>query len=157
MEWYKFNGEKLKYPIEVMVDLAIVHEMSNGNKIKVCVGTDSQVKGTLTQFATVLLFLREKKGGYIYFTRQKSALKLSIKERMIAEVTMSIQWTYELFPILQKYSIPLEVHADINTDSTFKSNTALKEAMGYIMGMGYVFKAKPEAFASSYCADRLVH
>ncbi|PDH51276.1 MAG: hypothetical protein CNE98_07310, partial [Bacteroidetes bacterium MED-G17] len=38
----------------------------------------------------------------------------------------------------------------------FKSNIALKEAMGYILGMGYTFKAKPEAFASSYCANKVV-
>jgi predicted RNase H-related nuclease YkuK (DUF458 family) len=53
--------------------------------------------------------------------------------------------------------VALEVHADINSDPSFKSNVALKEAMGYILGMGYTFKAKPDAFASSYCADRLVH
>jgi predicted RNase H-related nuclease YkuK (DUF458 family) len=28
--------------------------------------------------------------------------------------------------------------------------------MGYIMGMGYEFKAKPYAFASSSCADKVV-
>jgi hypothetical protein len=50
----------------------------------------------------------------------------------------------------------VEVHADINTDPEFKSNVALKDAMGYILGMGYVFKAKPFAFASSNCADMMV-
>jgi hypothetical protein len=45
---------------------------------------------------------------------------------------------------------------DINTDISFKSNVALKEAMGYIKGMGYEFKAKPFAFASSSCADKVV-
>jgi uncharacterized protein len=50
----------------------------------------------------------------------------------------------------------LEVHADINTDPYFQSNIALREAMGYIMGMGFVFKGKPDAFASSNCADKVV-
>jgi predicted RNase H-related nuclease YkuK (DUF458 family) len=57
---------------------------------------------------------------------------------------------------LEQYKIPLEVHADINCEAHFKSNTALKEAMGYIRGMGYEFKAKPYAFASSSCADKVV-
>ena len=39
----------------------------------------------------------------------------------------------------------------------FKSNDALKEAMGYILGMGFAFKAKPEAFASSSCANKVVN
>ena len=34
---------------------------------------------------------------------------------------------------------------------------ALAEAMGYILGMGFAFKAKPEAFASSCCADKVVN
>jgi hypothetical protein len=38
----------------------------------------------------------------------------------------------------------------------FKSNDALKEAMGYILGMGFAFKAKPNAFASSNCANKIV-
>jgi len=56
-----------------------------------------------------------------------------------------------------KYQVEMEVHADINTNPSFKSNDALKEAMGYILGMGFAFKAKPEAFASSCCADKAVN
>ena len=55
------------------------------------------------------------------------------------------------------YEVELEVHADINTDPNFQSNVALKEAMGYILGMGFVFKAKPHAFASSSCAGDGLH
>ena len=75
---------------------------------------------------------------------------------MIKEVADSIEVAYELCPIFDKYDVEMEVHADINTDPQFKSNIALKEAMGYIMGMGYTFRAKPEAFASSYCANKAV-
>ena len=47
--------------------------------------------------------------------------------------------------------------ADINTNPQFKSNEALRDAMGYILGMGFAFKAKPEAFASSSCANKVVN
>jgi predicted RNase H-related nuclease YkuK (DUF458 family) len=50
----------------------------------------------------------------------------------------------------------MEVHADINTNPNFKSHDALKEAMGYILGMGFAFRAKPHAFASSSCANKVV-
>jgi predicted RNase H-related nuclease YkuK (DUF458 family) len=50
----------------------------------------------------------------------------------------------------------MEVHADINQSPNFESNVALKEAMGYILGMGFEFKAKPDAFASSSCANKVV-
>ncbi len=29
--------------------------------------------------------------------------------------------------------------------------------MGYILGLGFAFKAKPEAFASSSCANKVVN
>ena len=63
----------------------------------------------------------------------------------------------ELCNLFIQYDVDMEVHADINTNPQFKSNDALREAMGYILGMGFAFKAKPEAFASSSCADKAVN
>jgi predicted RNase H-related nuclease YkuK (DUF458 family) len=76
---------------------------------------------------------------------------------MLVEVAKSIEIAYELCDLFNKYDVDLEVHADINTNPQFKSNEALREAMGYILGMGYAFKAKPDAFASSCCADKMVN
>ncbi len=157
MEWYHFNGQKTDLPLDEMVEAAILRELAAGNRLKICIGSDSQVKGEVTEFATVVVFLREKKGGYILFSKEKSINNMSVRERMIKEVSYSVQLAYSLCSLLDRYDVGLEVHADINTDPAFKSNTALKDAMGYILGMGFVFKAKPEAFASSYCADRVVH
>ena len=157
MEWYHFNGQKTDLPLDEMVEAAILRELAAGNRLKSCIGSDSQVKGEVTEFATVVVFLREKKGGYILFSKEKSINSMSVRERMIKEVSYSVQLAYSLCSLLDRYDVGLEVHADINTDPAFKSNTALKDAMGYILGMGFVFKAKPEAFASSYCADRVVH
>ncbi len=81
---------------------------------------------------------------------------MSIRERMITEVAKSVEVAYSLCDLLDAYDVALEVHADINTDPSFPSNSALNEAMGYILSMGFVFKAKPEAFASSSCADKMV-
>ncbi|MFZ1751936.1 MAG: ribonuclease H-like YkuK family protein [Saprospiraceae bacterium] len=156
MEWRKFNGQKIKIPIDDMVESAIISEIQLGNKLKICIGSDSQVKSGVTEFASVIVFVREKKGGYMYFSSEITMQKMTLKERMIKEVAMSVQLAYSLCHLLDKYHVELEVHADINTDPSFKSNIALKDAMGYILGMGFVFKAKPEAFASSCCADRVV-
>jgi hypothetical protein len=82
---------------------------------------------------------------------------LGIKERMLNEVSRSIAIAYEICPLLELYDVDMEVHADINTNPQFKSNSALSEAMGYILGMGFKFKAKPNAFASSCCANKIVH
>lgn len=156
MAWRKFNGEKIETPIKEMVENTIVRETDMGYKLKVCIGSDSQVKGSTVEFATVIVFLREHRGGFMYISNEKSKKKMSLKERMILEVAKSVEVAYNLCDLLDKYDVDLEVHADINTNPNFKSNEALKEAMGYILGMGFVFKAKPEAFASSYCADKVI-
>ncbi len=156
MLWRKFNGDYLQDTIKDSVEQAIKRESRQGNKLKVCIGTDSQVKGKETEFATVIVFLREGAGGFMYIQNDKSIHQYSIKERMLVEVAKSIEVAYDLCGLFTEYHVEMEVHADINTSPQFKSNEALREAMGYILGMGFAFKAKPEAFASSSCANKVV-
>ncbi len=155
MHWRKFNGESIHLPIKKAVADAIIKESAKGIKLKVCIGTDSQVKGADTEFATVIVFLREHNGGFMYIHNEKTKTKYHIKERMLVEVAKSIEIAYELCDLFIEHQVEMEVHADINTNPQFKSNDALREAMGYILGMGFAFKAKPEAFASSCCADKV--
>ena len=156
MTWRKFSGEIIQSPIMEEVERAIEREHLLGNKLKVCIGTDSQVKGAVTDFATVIVFIREARGAFMFIHQERTSQKMTIKERMLCEVQKSIDIAYKLCDLLDVYDVDLEVHADINTNPMFKSNQALPEAMGYILGMGFVFKAKPEAFASSYCANKMV-
>jgi hypothetical protein len=157
MKWRKFNGEPLELPIYHAVEAAIKREMGKGYRLKVCIGTDSQVKGQETEFATVIVFLREGHGGFMFIHNEKTKHQFTIKERMLTEVAKSIEIAYELCNLFTIHNVDMEVHADINTNPHFKSNDALKEAMGYILGMGFAFKAKPEAFASSSCANKIVN
>ncbi len=157
MLWRKFNGEHINLPIKSAVEEMIQKEAATGNRLKVCIGTDSQVKGNETEFATVIVFLREGRGGFMFIHNETTLIKYSIKERMLVEVSKSIEIAYELCDLFTRYEVDMEVHADINTNPQFKSNEALREATGYILGMGFAFKAKPEAFASSSCANRMVN
>jgi predicted RNase H-related nuclease YkuK (DUF458 family) len=155
MSWRRLNGSRILLPIKEAVEKTIQKELADGHQLKVCIGTDSQVRGKNIGFATVIVFLREGKGGFMFINSEVVVQKMSIRERMIQEVSRSVTLAYELSSIWDKYDLALEIHADINTDASFKSNVALKEAMGYIKGMGYEFKAKPNAFASSSCADKV--
>src|SRR5689334_9568768 len=157
MKWRKFNGDPIELPIYQAVENAIKRETSRGFRLKVCIGTDSQVKGLDTEFATVIVFLREGHGGFMFIHNEKTKDRYSVKERMLVEVAKSIEIAYELCDLFTEYDVDMEVHADINTNPQFKSNLALREAMGYILGMGFAFKAKPEAFASSSCANKVVN
>lgn len=154
--WRKLDGTRIEKPLLEAVEETIVRETEAGYRLKVCIGTDSQVRGKVIEFASVIVFLREKKGGFMFIHNSRIDKTMSLKERMITEVAHSVDVAYKLCDLLDRYKVELEVHADINTDPHFQSNTALREAMGYILGMGFVFKAKPDAFASSYCADKVV-
>lgn len=155
MSWRRLNGSRILLPIKEAVEKTIQKELAEGHPLKVCIGTDSQVRGKNIGFATVIVFLREGKGGFMFINSEIVVQEMAIRERMIQEVSRSVTLAYELSEIWDKYDVALEIHADINTDASFKSNVALKEAMGYIKGMGYEFKAKPNAFASSSCADKV--
>jgi len=155
-QWRKLSGERIKTPIADEVTNVLKREREAGYDMKVCIGTDSQVKGKETEFATVIVFIRKGKGGFMYIHNETTKQRMSIKQRMLMEVGKSIEVAYALCNIFSRFSVSMEVHADINTNPNFKSNDALKEAMGYIVGMGFAFKAKPEAFASSNCANKIV-
>lgn len=155
--WTRISGEKIGGEILTEVEGILKKERALGNELKVCIGTDSQEHKDGIEFATVIVFIRKQSGGFMLIEKTRTSDRISIKERMIKEVAKSIEIAYQLCDVLDRNDVALEVHADINTDPRFKSNTALSEAMGYIMGMGYKFKAKPDAFASSSCADRFVN
>ncbi len=156
MNWRRLNGQRIERPLLEAVEDVIQRETAEGHRLKVCIGTDSQVLGDEVHFATVIVFLREKRGGFMFISNDKSTRQMSLRERMILEVGRSVEVAYALCELLDRYDVGLEVHADINTDPMFESNAALKEAMGYILSMGFEFKAKPDAFASSSCADKFV-
>ena len=126
--------------------------MTTGKSGRYGPGTTQANKWTAKQW-----FLWEKHGGFMFINNDKTTKQYSIKERMLVEVARSIETAYELCDLFTQYDVDMEVHADINTNPQFKSNEALREAMGYILGMGFAFKAKPEAFASSSCANKCVN
>ncbi len=155
-QWRKLNGERIRIPIAEEIANVLMREREAGYELKVCIGTDSQVKNRVTEFATVIVFIRKGKGGFMYIHNETTQQRMTIKQRMLMEVGKSIEVAYALCNVFSRFSVDMEVHADINTNPSFKSNDALKDAMGYIVGMGFAFKAKPEAFASSSCANKVV-
>lgn len=166
MEW-KRNDKIIDKPILNYLESLIEEELSKNYSLKVSIGTDSQKaeKGTY-KFATVILITTSEdlgdvvvgRGGIIiystYYHYFKKTNKELVNERMVFEVSKSVEVAYELATLLDLYDIPLEIHADINPDPNHASNKALQQAVGYILGMGYEFKIKPDAFAATNGADK---
>ena len=47
--WRKLDGTRIRQPIDEEVRQAIVRENEAGHQLKICIGTDSQVKGCETE------------------------------------------------------------------------------------------------------------
>ena len=78
MNWQKFNGETLHVPILQAVEDTIIREHQLGNKLKIYIGTDSQVKRGIVEFATVIVFLREHRGGFMFIHKDRKTHNMSI-------------------------------------------------------------------------------
>lgn len=181
LKWKRVNVGAVKEPILEYLEKLFDVELGKGNKLRVAVGTDSQKSGGGYKFATVILIITEKclgfekdgseivkgNGGIVIgatfweemkaSTRTKKHREIEVlNQRMLLEVSKSIEVAYEIAPLLDLYGIKMEIHADINPDiEVGLSAGALQEAVGYILGMGYDFKIKPDAYAASKAADNL--
>ena len=91
MNWRSLNGKYYEGPIEEILEEAIQREYNLGNQLKICVGTDSQVYKEKIEYATVVVVLREGRGGFMFIKSDKGYGPISIKERMLIEVSKSIE------------------------------------------------------------------
>ena len=175
MKWIR-NNKPIEEDLVDYLQNLFDEQMEKNRTLKVSIGTDSQkIKGTLYKFATVILITAtEDLGGGVIWGRGGMIIsstynhdfmkkdsgdgrkrdKELVNERMVFEVGKSIEVATEIAELLDVYEIPLEIHADINPNPKHDSNKALQSAVGYILGMGYEFKIKPEAWAASTAADR---
>jgi predicted RNase H-related nuclease YkuK (DUF458 family) len=173
MEW-KRNNKVIEENIVDYLEKLFDEQLANNRILNVSIGTDSQkITGTLYKFATVIVITTTEdlgggvivgRGGMIiYATYNHDFMKKEIdgkkrdkelvNERMVFEVGKSIEVATQVAELLDLYEIPLAIHADINPNPKHESNKALQSAVGYILGMGYEFKIKPEAYAASTVAD----
>ena len=70
MGWKTFSGIELNSSLLETIDSTIFDEIQAFGKPRICIGTDSQVKGSLVEFATVILFLRKGRGGFMYVNKE---------------------------------------------------------------------------------------
>lgn len=107
-------------------------------------------------FATVaVIHLNGRCGCRVYGKVEKERdYTGSMRMRLVREAHKATEMALLFEEDLILYDVPFEIHLDINSNDKHKSNIALKEAAGYVLGMlGMKPKFKPEAFAASCTAD----
>lgn len=92
--------------------------------------------------------------GDVSRERDYDAKAAKPRMRLMTEVYKIAELYLQLADVLEDRYV--EVHLDINPDELYGSSCVINEAIGYIKGMCNVIPmVKPNAFAASYCADRL--
>jgi predicted RNase H-related nuclease YkuK (DUF458 family) len=129
---------------------------------EIFIGCDSQNHGRSTSYATVIVLHNKGRGGHVLFTqdaiprvkigRQNAKTEVEF-QRLWSEVERSI----EIAEYLKDNNIkrPAFIDIDLNPDPQFKSNQALRAALGYVESLGYVVRCKPDAVSATYVADKL--
>jgi predicted RNase H-related nuclease YkuK (DUF458 family) len=122
------------------------------------VGADSQRfrKGGVTYVAyvtAIILHIDSEHGGKLFKQLKIQRDYGQTRLRLMNEVYMASEAATEILDCVGARTF--EIHLDINPDNKFKSNSVVKEATGYVLGMfGFTPKIKPESFAASTVSDR---
>lgn len=122
----------------------------------IIVGSDSQkVKADTYDFVSALIIHRLGWGGIYFWRREVLSRKISLKERIYREATMSLE-TSETFVSffklngISRYNI--QIHVDIGHNG--ETRDLINEVTGMIRSSGYDIRIKPDSFGASKVADR---
>jgi uncharacterized protein len=127
------------------------------------IGTDSHEKenngdSKTINLVTAVLVHRQGFGGK-YFWRRKDVSNIhSLREKIYAETSESLNFALFYVPLLRKalngksplYN--LEIHIDVGEHGDTRD--MIKEVVGMVTGNGFVAKTKPHAYGASYVADK---
>lgn len=133
----------------------VIAEIQNSSPTtKVYVGSDSKrVKKKVVYVTVIVLHYDGCRGGKIFKEIAVEPYYGNIKQRLMNEVYRAIGVAYQLVDHVQGRDF--EIHLDLNPDPKHKSNIAVKEAVGYVLGtFGFAPKLKPDAWVGSAVADR---
>lgn len=116
-------------------------------------GTDSLQLRRHTRFVTVVAILTPGRGGRAIWAGASVPRIASLRERLLREVWLSVELGLRLEPVVPG---PLHVHIDANPVERHKSSAYVQELVGLVVSQGFRAVIKPESWAASRAADRLV-
>ena len=121
---------------------------------RVYIGTDSMVRGDNCVFVTVIAFHDNNKKIAKFFYKKiklENSKYRNLKNKIIEEVSLSMQAAQKISNLSPNISI--ELHVDIGKNKKNKTKAMMSIVAGWVNGMGYDLKVKPESWASSSIAD----
>ena len=149
------NGEKLNKEtlIEEIVNFILADDRFS---YKILVGTDSEYFNHKIDFVSVIVVHRVGQGARYFWRRQIFKSSLSLHQRLWQEALLSLNICQQLLKILteRKLNFHFELHLDLGTIG--KSSSSVKEIINLVRSYGFDVKIKPESYAASKIADRII-
>ena len=103
----------------------------------------------------VILHMDSKHGGKIFHKNVEMRDFGNLRQRLITEAGFAIDAATAILDVIGQRK--LEIHLDLKPNPRYKSNIAVKEALGYVKGStGIDAKVKPDSFAATHAADHVV-
>jgi predicted RNase H-related nuclease YkuK (DUF458 family) len=125
---------------------------------KITIGTDSQAtQSGNPDFVTAVVVHRVGNGGRFFWRRIKLSKFHTLRDRIIREVIISLDIAKDILAKLKENTssqFDFEIHADIGENGPTKA--MLQEVVGMIRAHNFEPKTKPESYAATSVADRLV-
>jgi len=155
MGWNRFCKSPIK-DVEQTLLLDISKEKDT-SLLSFYVGCDSMLRRQEEIcYTTVLVMLRKGAGGIGYYQKIKERDPHSTrKQRLFRETYEAVQAALFFNPILEQVGFNIkEVHTDLNPKEGTGSYDMIQQCIGYIKGMGFEGKVKPDAWAAYSAGDK---
>lgn len=160
-QWKTLSGHNVDSIYDALKD-TFKYAHDKGYGCFAYVGTDSQNSGHMTSFVQVVAvhIIRDTgrgDGGRVFYVRHTEKRYSSRRDRLLREAELSINLAQKILPVCEEWGIDFEIHADVNSNPGLNNENKSYEVhdavKGWVQGMGFVCKTKPDAIISSIVAD----
>ena len=151
-KWKRLNGEDIEdLGNTILSDIAD----SDSEDLEFYIGGDSQASLNNVKFTVAIIMIKKGKGGRGYYKNTiPLETNLSLQQRLFMETFKAVKVALWLNPLLESVGYKVnEIHTDLNPNPKHASYEMVYTCLGYIRGMGFEGKAKPNSWAASSVAD----
>ncbi len=160
-----FNSIRKNMLFDDVVDCIKAFIEANPDTVyRLAIGTDSQVTGNYTCFATGIHIHRIGRGAWCCVSKRVEHKRYkNLREKISKETILTYELTYKLNERLldflcdfsekyKNFDCKIEAHIDVGTKG--ETRKLIREMTGYFEGMGVDAKIKPDSYVASSYANR---